>query len=240
MRDAPVMAILAGGLATRLHPLTETIPKSMIQVAGEPFIAHQLRMLESKGISEVVVLCGFLGEQIVEFVKDGSAFGCNVRYCFDGERSRGTGGALRNALPLLGQQFMVMYGDSYCSTDYLAIDEAFLASGRLGLMTVFRNMNSWDRSNVEFCNGRILRYDKQHPSPEMQYIDYGINVFSAQAFEVIAPESEAVFDLATLQTELLRRNSLAGHQVFERFYEIGSHAGLAETDTYLSDAKHRD
>jgi len=237
-KQAPVIAILAGGLATRLRPLTVSIPKSMIQVAGEPFIAHQLRMLVRNGIREVVILCGFLGEQIVEFVGDGRAFGCNVRYCFDGETRLGTGGAIRNALPLLGDTFLTIYGDSYCATDYQAIYDAFLASGKLGLMTVFRNENLWDKSNVEFSDGQILRYDKEIQSPEMHYIDYGINAFSADAFAAIGKES--AFDLATLQMELLRQQSLAGFQVFERFYEVGSHQGLAETDVYLSAAASRE
>lgn len=226
------MAILAGGLATRLRPLTVSIPKSMIQVAGEPFIAHQLRMLVRNGIREVVILCGFLGEQIVEFAGDGQSFGCDIRYSFDGNTRLGTGGAIRNALPLLGNQFLTVYGDSYCATDYLAIYGTFLASEKLGLMTVFRNHNLWDKSNVEFSDGKILRYDKELSTPEMHYIDYGINAFSANAFA--GTEAGSMFDLATLQTELLRRQSLAGYQVFERFYEIGSHQGLAETDLYLS------
>jgi NDP-sugar pyrophosphorylase family protein len=230
-KPAPVMAILAGGLATRLRPLTETIPKSMIEVAGEPFIAHQLRMLAIKGITDVVILCGVMGEQIVDFVQDGNAFGCSVRYCFDGEIRRGTGGAIRNALPMLGEKFMVVYGDSYCDTDYLRIFESFLASGKLGLMTVFQNENNWDKSNVIFRDNQIVRYDKEHQTAEMNYIDYGINVFSAKAFDAIP--QEPAFDLATLQMELIRRNSLAGFQVFERFYEVGSHAGLAETDSFL-------
>jgi len=231
-KESPVIAILAGGLATRLRPLTETIPKSMIQVAGEPFIAHQLRMLVHKGIHDVVVLCGVMGEQIVDFVEDGSAFGCNVRYSFDGEIRRGTGGAIRNALPLLGEKFMVVYGDSYCSTDYVRIYGAFLVSGKMGLMTVFQNEDHWDKSNVEFRDNKIVRYDKEHQTSKMRFIDYGINVFSAKAFETINSK-EAMFDLSVLQMELVRRNSLAGYQVFERFYEVGSHAGLAETDLLL-------
>ncbi len=236
-KEEPVIAILAGGLATRLRPLTESIPKSMIEVAGEPFIAHQLRLLVRNGISSVVILCGFLGEQIVEFVGDGQSFRCRVRYCFDGERRLGTGGAIRNALPLLGDRFMTIYGDSYCDTDYIGIYGAFLASRKPGLMTVYRNENRWDKSNVEFRDDRIVKYDKHSPTPEMHYIDYGINVFSAQAFDLAA--LPPAFDLELLQMELVRRQLLAGYQVSERFYEVGSHDGLAETDTYLMNARNR-
>jgi NDP-sugar pyrophosphorylase family protein len=229
LNAGPVAAILAGGLATRLRPVTTTTPKSMMLVAGEPFVAHQLRMLARSGISEVVLLCGFLGEQIESYVQDGSAFGCRVRYSYDGAVLLGTGGALRKALPLLGPSFMVMYGDSYCRLNYLDIYDAFVTSGKLGLMTIFRNDDRWDRSNVEYRNRMIVRYDKVQRTASMEYIDYGVNVFSAEAFSRV-PEA---FDLALLQTELLRRDQLAGHVVSTRFYEIGSHEGLAETDVYL-------
>jgi NDP-sugar pyrophosphorylase family protein len=226
------MAILAGGLSTRLRPLTETIAKSMILVAGEPFIAHQLRMLAGQGIRDVVLLCGFQSQQIVNFVGNGAAFGCDVRYSFDGDVQRGTGGAIQRAMPLLGERFMVIYGDSYCPTDYRKIFDTFVASGKLGLMTIFPNQNRWDKSNVEFRNHRIVRYDKHHRTSEMQYIDYGINVFSTGAFAGYA--ADATFDLAAVQVDLVNREELAGYVVSERFYEIGSHSGLAETDKFLS------
>lgn len=229
------MAILAGGLATRLRPITETLPKSMVPVAGEPFIAHQLRMLASRGLHDIVVLCGFLGEQIVDYVGDGAPFGCAVRYAFDGEVRRGTGGAIAQALPLLGDRFMVVYGDSFCSTDYLAIYSAFAASGKPGLMTVFHNKDLWDKSNVLYEKGRIVRYDKVQQTPDMHYIDYGINVFAREAFEPF--RAQAAFDLADLQTDLVRRGALAGFEVAERFYEVGSHAGLSETNAFLQAVK---
>ena len=228
---SPVLAILAGGLATRLRPITETIPKSMVPVAGEPFLAHQLRMLVSRGLEDIIVLCGFLGEQIVDFVGAGSQFGCRVRYVFDGEVRRGTGGAIAIALPLLGDDFMVVYGDSFCSTEYLAIYSAFVHSGKLGLMTVFHNQNLWDTSNVIYADGKIVRYDKMHRTPDMHYIDYGINVFSKEAFAPFR-DMEA-FDLAALQMDLVARGTLAGYEVAERFYEVGSHSGLAETNELM-------
>jgi NDP-sugar pyrophosphorylase family protein len=236
--DRPVIAILAGGLATRLRPITETIPKSMVLVAGEPFISYQLRMLARQGFRDIVILCGFLGDQILDYVGNGAAFGCNVRYAFDGETRRGTGGAILNALPMLGEKFLVIYGDSYCSTDYRAIYSAFAASGKCGLMTVFHNRDLWDRSNVVYENGRIVLYDKDTQRPEMHFIDYGINVFSKDAFTDV--HQRAAFDLAEIQTKLVECNQLAGFEVKERFYEVGSHAGLNETDEFLTTLKHED
>jgi NDP-sugar pyrophosphorylase family protein len=201
----------------------------MIHVAGEPFIGHQLRLISRSGISEVVLLCGFLGEQIQQYVQDGSAFGCHVRYSFDGSALLGTGGALRKALPMLGERFMVMYGDSYCPSSFLKIYDAFVASDKRALMTIVRNNGLWDKSNVEYRDGKIIRYDKIYQTSSMEYIDYGINMLSADAFS----GTPKVFDLTLLQTELLSRDQLVGYVMPDRFYEIGSLEGLAETDAYL-------
>jgi len=227
----PAVAILAGGLATRLRPITTSLPKSMLPVADKPFVAHQLRLLARQGVTEVVLCCGYLGEQIEAFVGDGSAFGCHVRYSFDGDKLKGTGGALKQGLPLLGDHFMVMYGDSYLPTDYRAIYQAFLESGKQGLMVLYRNKNLWDKSNVIFRDGRIVHYDKLRQNPEMHYIDYGLGVIRA---EVLTDWNNGdVFDLSSVYVDLVERGELAGYEVSERFYEIGSHAGLNETGELL-------
>jgi NDP-sugar pyrophosphorylase family protein len=230
LADIPV-AILAGGLATRLRPITEKIPKSLVTVAGEPFLAHQLRLLHTRGVRHVVLCVGYLGEMIERDFGDGAAFGIELRYSFDGPTLLGTGGALRQALPLLEEEFFVLYGDSYLPIDYAAVLASFRTSGQPGLMTVFRNEGAWDTSNVQFEDGHIVRYDKRERTPEMRYIDYGLGVFRASIFAE-RPAGE-VFDLAEVQRGLVAKGALAGHEVFQRFYEIGSHAGLAELETFL-------
>lgn len=225
------VAILAGGLATRLRPVTEKIPKALIEVAGQPFLAHQLRLLSGAGLRKVVLCVGYLGGAIEEQFGDGSEYGVEMTYSFDGPELLGTGGALKKALPLLGQQFLVLYGDSYLPIDYSEPVQAFVASGKLGLMTVFRNEGRWDSSNVLFNNQRIETYGKKDPSPQMRHIDYGLGVFSAGAF-ASWPEGKA-FDLADVYQHLIARGELAGHEVTQRFYEIGSPAGLAELDALL-------
>jgi NDP-sugar pyrophosphorylase family protein len=227
----PRLALLAGGLATRLAPITTTVPKSMVEVAGCPFIAHQLRLLARNGITDIVVCLGHFGEQIETYVGDGRPFGCRVRYVSDGAQPLGTGGALRRALHLLGEHFFVMYGDTYLDVDFQAIYEAFLRARRPGLMTVFQNSGRWDVSNVEFVDGVIRRYDKINRTPSMQHIEYGIHVLTA-AVLVERPLGEP-FDLADLSRDLLARGLLAGYEVGKRFHEIGSLAGLAETNIYL-------
>jgi NDP-sugar pyrophosphorylase family protein len=226
------VAILAGGLATRLHPTTEKIPKSLLDVNGEPFVAHQLRLLQSKGIRRVVLCVGHLGALIKTAIGDGSALGLQVDYSFDGPALLGTAGAIRKAFPQLGDPFFVMYGDSYLPCDYAAIARNFESADALGMMTVFRNEGKWDASNVEFEAGKILAYSKSNWTPRMRHIDYGLGVFRAQAFENVLAGKAC--DLTEVYKDLLQRNQLAAFEVHERFYEIGSPAGLRETAEFLA------
>jgi N-acetyl-alpha-D-muramate 1-phosphate uridylyltransferase len=227
------VAVLAGGLATRMGELTLGNPKCLLEVAGRPFVHSQLGQLYKEGVRRVVLCLGHLGEKVVESVGDGSAFGLEVVYSFDGPELRGTAGALRRALPLLGPSFFVLYGDSYLECPYEAIQEAFERAGNLALMTVFRNNGQWDKSNVEFNGGRILAYDKVTQSTAMQYIDYGLGILGARALDSVAESGR--FDLATIYQEMLERGELAGFEVTERFYEIGSVAGLEETRRHLAE-----
>ncbi len=228
--DFPV-ALLAGGMATRLRPITEKIPKLLVEVAGEPFFSHQIRLLKKNGLTKIVLCVGYLGEMIVEQYGDGSKWGVSIDYAFDGPKLLGTGGALIAALPRLGDAFYVLYGDSYLPVDYRAVGDFFLKSGQLGLMTVYENQGRYDTSNVEFTGGEIKTYDKKHRTPAMRHIDYGLGVFSAAAFDGFA--RDAVVDLAAVQTQLCARRQLAGFELKQRFYEIGSHEGLNELDALL-------
>jgi uncharacterized protein (TIRG00374 family) len=226
------VVLLAGGLATRLRPITAKVPKALVEVAGRPFIDHQLALLKRNGIRRVVLCLGYLGEQVEAYLGDGAAFGMELRYSYDGDRLLGTGGALRRALPLLGEAFWVMYGDSYMDIDYRRVLKDFGRRDVLGLMTVLRNNNSWDTSNVVFQNGRLLRYDKRVRLPEMTHIDYGVALLRRAALERIPAEER--YDLAELYSALVAEGRMAGHEVTRRFYEIGSPRGLAETQAYLS------
>jgi NDP-sugar pyrophosphorylase family protein len=225
------VAILAGGIATRLRPITDKIPKALATVAGEPFLAHQLRLLRAAGLSKAVLCVGYRGEMIEEEFGDGAAFGVELTYSFDGPELLGTGGAIKKALPLLGASFLVLYGDSYLPIDYAAPVKALATTGKPGLMTVFKNEGRWDKSNVAFDNGVINSYDKKNPTPDMKFIDYGLGIFRAEALQGWS-ENEA-FDLADVYRDLITRNELAGYEVKQRFYEIGSAAGLAELDEAL-------
>jgi N-acetyl-alpha-D-muramate 1-phosphate uridylyltransferase len=228
------VAILAGGKATRLYPITQAIPKSLVEVAGKPFIQQQIELLRKNHIERIVICLGFLGEQVEATLGDGLAFGLQIKYVHDGPRLLGTGGALKRALPELGKgAFFVLYGDSFLDIDYACVEAEFVRSGKTGLMTVHKNQGKWDRSNVYFAQGQIVEYDKKNPTPEMQHIDYGLGILQEAAFEDV-PDNEA-YDLADIYKNLIKKGQLAGCEVQQRFYEIGSPEGLAETRAYLTE-----
>jgi NDP-sugar pyrophosphorylase family protein len=226
------VVILAGGLATRLRPLTEKIPKALVEVAGRPFLEHQLDLLKQNSIGEVVLCLGYLGEMIERRYGDGEALGIQIRYSFDGPILLGTGGAIKRASALLPDAFFVLYGDSYLPIDFQAVAGAFIEAGQPALMTVYANADAWDTSNVWFEQDRIRLYSKREKLPEMRFIDYGLMVCTRQIFD--DSPSDVPFNLADTLETLSRKGQLAGHEVNQRFYEIGSPTGLAELDQLLS------
>ncbi len=227
------VAILSGGLATRLYPVTEKIPKALVDINGIPFIHYQLKYLKDQGILHVVLCVGNMGDLIKESVGNGAMFGLKVTYSFDGPVLLGTGGALRKALPQLGKRFYVLYGDSFLPIQFRDVQEAFVAQGKPALMTIMENKGQWDKSNVVYRGGELISYNKESPNPEMTFIDYGIGVLSAKTLDQY-PESEK-FELANLYHELAKKGQLAGHQVQERFYEIGSLEGLEDAKAYFNE-----
>jgi N-acetyl-alpha-D-muramate 1-phosphate uridylyltransferase len=225
----PPVCILAGGRGTRLGELASDTPKPLLEVAGEPFLAHQLRLLAAHGASRAVLCVGYRGEQIQSRIGT-SCHGVSIAYSHDGPELDGTLGAIRRALPLLGERFLVLYGDTYLRVDYRAASRAWHDSGLPALMVVLRNEGRWDASNAVFAHDRVLAYDKRAPTPEMRWIDYGLGGLTAAALELV---DEHQSDLAPLYSELARRGELFGREAVERFYEIGTPAALRETDAFL-------
>ena len=227
-------ALLSGGLATRLRPLTEKIPKALVEIAGKPFIDRQLTLLQRKGIRHVVLCLGYMGQQVEGLVGDGEHWGLKVDYSYDGPQLLGTAGALQQARCYLGDLFWVLYGDSYLDFDYRAVSDFFesAGAGKLGLMSVFANQNRWDQSNVIFKNGQLLRYDKLKQSPEMEHIDYGAALLRVSALD-LTPKGP--YDLADLYRQLVADGLMLGYEVAERFYEIGSYEGIEDAAGYFAE-----
>lgn len=225
------MAILAGGLATRLGALGTDRPKALMSVCGRPFIDHQLRLVHSQGIERVLMCVGRHAAMIEEHVGDGNAFGLQVSYSFDGPVPQGTGGALREASSQLDDVFFVEYGDTYLRAPVAALSQAFLTSGRSALMTLYQNDDRLERSNVQFESGEVRAYDKTGATPGMRHIDFGLLAFRKAALGILPARGPC--DLAQLLQELLRGGELTGVEVPERFYEIGTPASLAATEDLL-------
>jgi MurNAc alpha-1-phosphate uridylyltransferase len=225
------VAILAGGLATRLRPITETIPKSMIEICGKPFAHWQAKQLAKGGVKEIVYCLGYKSELIEEYLGDGSQYGLRISYSHDGPRPLGTGGAIVKALPKLGEKFMILYGDSYLPIAYSKVNEKFDGCLKPALMTVFANNGRFDSSNVEFKDGVLIQYKKGIASPEMTHIDYGLSCVNRSVF--FSHIQSSPLDLAQVFTDLVNQNLVAGYEADERFYEIGSRQGILDFTEFV-------
>jgi NDP-sugar pyrophosphorylase family protein len=229
MSALPPVCILAGGLGTRLGERVRDTPKPLIEVAGEPFLWHQLRLLAAHGAGRIVLCVGYLGELIERSVGP-ERFGLEISYSVDGPGLDGTLGAIQRARELLGERFLVLYGDTYLRIDYARAAGAWQRSGLPAMMSVLRNEGRWDTSNACYADGRVLAYDKRSPRPRMGWIDYGL-VGLTQTALALTPAGTS--DLADLLHRLARAELLYGFEATERFFEIGTPAGLEETDTFL-------
>jgi N-acetyl-alpha-D-muramate 1-phosphate uridylyltransferase len=229
MSALPPVCILAGGLGTRLGEQVRDTPKPLIEVAGEPFLLHQLRLLARHGAGEIVLCVGYLGDLIEQRI-GAERFGLRIAYSFDAPGLSGTLGAMLRARELLGERFLVLYGDTYLRIDYAAAARGWRESGQPAMMTVLRNEGQWDRSNVLYAHGSVVAYDKRAPRPEMLWIDYGLGGLDQRALD-LAPAGTS--DLAELYSRLAREGSLYGFEASERFYEIGSPEALAETEAFM-------
>jgi NDP-sugar pyrophosphorylase family protein len=231
-QQLPPVCILAGGRGTRLGERSRTIPKPLLELAGEPFLVHQLRLLAAHGVREAVICVGYRGEMIESRIGT-ECCGVQIAYSHDSPALDGTLGAIRRALTLLPERFLVLYGDTYLRLDYSAANLAWHHSGLPALMVVLRNEGRWDTSNARYAHGRVLAYDKHAPTPAMSWIDYGLGGLSASALTRL-PESQS--ELASLYTTLAQRQELCGYPASERFYEIGTPGALEETEAFLATA----
>jgi N-acetyl-alpha-D-muramate 1-phosphate uridylyltransferase len=230
------IALLAGGMATRLGKLTEARAKSLIEIEGRPFIDYQLRAFASAGFERVVICVGNLAEQVKQFVGDGSQYNLKIEYSHDGAEPRGTGGALKQALVILGSDFFVQYGDSFLSIDYVKMESSFFSNSKKCLMSIYKNEGNLDQSNVNFLEEGIVQYSKSHPSPDMNFIDYGCMVIEYESFRKY--EAPARFDLSEYLEFLSNQQLLRGFQAQKRFFEIGSLTGIRDFEQYARSNPH--
>lgn len=229
------VVVIAGGLATRLRPFIDNIPKSLVPINGLPFVLHQLQLFEVKGITHVHFCLGYLGQLVVNLIdKSSYKSTMNITYSFDGKKLMGTGGAIKNALTYLPEVFFVTYGDSYLDVDFKEIQNLFFSvkTDNEGLMTIYKNNNMHDVSNVVFKENKIKTYSKKQLSEEMEYIDYGLGILQKNHF--FCPDFDTSFDLAKIYEKLTNEGKLIGFEMQQRFYEIGSLQGIDELSNFLN------
>lgn len=226
--------VLAGGLATRLRPLTEKIPKSLVDINGYPFIHHQIELFIKKGATHIHFCLGYLGDQVENYINENFIDVCRFTFSYDGNVLRGTGGAIVNALDILPDLFLVTYGDSFLNIDYKGVYQFAKSNDNICVMTVFKNSGLHDKSNVEFKNGYLIKYSKTDITPSMDFIDYGLLCFNKSVFSGWTKER---FDLADLCTDLVQQKKMIGYEVYQRFFEIGSFQGIEDFSQYLKTIK---
>jgi len=228
--------VLAGGLGRRMLPHTESLPKCLLLVAGRPFVDWQLEWLAAQGVEQVIMSIGYRGDLVRRHLGDGSRFELHVNYVDDGEKPLGTAGALRLIVEkgLAEPRFFVLYGDSYLTIGLGAVEAAYVAHNAPVLMTVYRDDDCLERPNAVFDGAMVTRYEKglEDPPEEMRYVDYGLSVWERDVVESMVSEGSAA-DLADLLKVLSQSDQLAGLEMQERFYEIGSPGGLKDLESYL-------
>ena len=222
------VVILAGGMGTRLGRLTKKIPKALVRINGKPFIHYQLTLLSKQGIKEVILCIGHLGSKIKSFVGSGKKFNLNVKYSYE-KKLLGTGGAVKKAFPLIKKNFFITYGDTYLPINLINIQNKYESLKSKALITIYKNHNKLDKSNV-FFNGKSIVYNKKNHLKKMKYIEYGLSIFNKEIFKFF---SKKKFDLSDVIYLLSKRKLLNYCIVKKRFYEIGSISGLKDSKKYL-------
>ncbi len=225
--------ILAGGLGTRLRPLTNEVPKPMVRVAGKPFLEYELRLLSNNRFSDFVLCVGYKADVIKQYFGDGGQLGVSIVYSDDGEKQLGPAGALKNASQFLEGEFLVTYGDAFLQMDYRRFQEEFRSSGKLGMMAVLENHNKYGKSDIALKDGLITEYDKVNQTPKMAWINYGATILQKKSLDLI-PSFSGIGE-EQFYRELIERKELAVFLTFNRFYEIGTISGLRDFERFLSE-----
>lgn len=229
------IVILTGGLATRLSPLTDNIPKSMIRVGNKPFLQHQIELLKGNGVLDIVLCVGHLSYMIKDYFGDGRRFGVNIQYSDEGENLLGTGGALKKAEPLLEDEFFLVYGDSYLMFDYQAIESYYKKFQAFCILVVYKNQNLYDKSNIRLKDSLVTAYDKTNPDGKLIYIDAGLSILRKEVLNQIPLVTPS--PLEELYQKIIAKREMLAYEVNQRFYEIGSAQGLKEFENLIRGEK---
>jgi mannose-1-phosphate guanylyltransferase len=223
------IVILAGGLGTRLRPITERIPKPMVDAGGRPFLEHIVRHLANQNFQRLLLLIGHLGEQVRDYFEHGQRFRVQIEYESE-PAPLGTAGAVRNALSKLDEEFILLYGDSYLPIDHWEVVQAFQESPCPGLIVVYdnRNADTGVANNVALGrDGYVRRYEKGRAAADLHYVEAGVLCFRREVFANL-PAGEPISLEDEIYPQLIAQNQLRGFVTQQRFFDIGTHGRLAE------------
>lgn len=232
--------ILAGGLGTRLKPLTERVPKVMIPVKGKPFLEYQLKTLRENGIRDIVLCTGYLGEQIESYFGNGSNMRLAIKYSREENRLLGTGGALKQAQDLLDDHFFVINGDSYFLLDFREVEKSFIERNKKAITVVYDNgEDTGVKNNIELGeNLTIARYDKENFDPQLNYVEVGVEILKRELLDII-PAGCPVSLEKGLYPALIRQGELAAYITKQRFYDIGTLEQMSAFEIFLEGASQQ-
>jgi NDP-sugar pyrophosphorylase family protein len=233
--------ILAGGLGTRLGSITQQVPKPMVPVAGKPYLEHQITLLAQQRIAEIVLLTGYLGEQIENYFGNGSRWGVSIRYSREA-MPLGTGGALREARSLLASQFLLIYGDSYLPLDYGDVLQRLADAGVCGVMVVYDNAfgDTSVHNNVAIRDAQVSRYDKTSANnPELRYVEAGVLAFERRLVDRIPSQGVVSLEQEVFPL-LIAESQMAAYVTTQRFYDIGTPDRLRAIEEFLTHDHHPD
>lgn len=228
------IVIMAGGMGTRLRPLTYEIPKPMVVVGGKPYLYYQLKYLQKFGYTDVLILIGYLGHYIQDYFKDGDDLGLNISYSIENE-PLGTGGALKGAQSLLQEVFMLIYGDSFLPIDLKNLENSFNYSSMAGMVVVYDNRENTDvTSNIAVdAQDTILKYKKNSNDHDLNYVDAGISIFNKNVCDLIPDKKKKSLE-EEIFPSLVEQRKLFAYITNQRFYDIGNIQRLSVFENYIT------
>ncbi len=222
--------ILAGGKGKRIKKLTAKKPKPLVKILNKPFIEYQIDLLRKQKVKKLIISIGYRGDEIINFIKNKNYKDIDISFFKDGIKPLGTGGALKKISKKIQGTFIVLYGDSFLPISIKNIEKKFIKSKQDVLLTIYKNNNRFDKSNIKIVNKKIF-YNKFINDSDMKYIDYGLSIIKSKIIKNFT--SNKKFDLSDLIYKLCLDRKIAYSIVKKRFYEIGSYKGIKDFKKYI-------
>lgn len=227
--------ILAGGLGTRMRPLTSTMPKPMIPIHGKPFLSYIIELLKKNDIIEIIILVGYLHEKIEQHFGNGERFGIKISYSYS-PVDADTGTRLKNALPLFDQKILLLYGDNYWPLKLTELTDFYKKMHTKASIVVYSNLDSTTRNNVRLASNSIVEaYDRTRKRSDLTGVDIGFFIFDKSVFRTLPEEDFSFEDL--ILPRLIAKKQLAGFVTHHKYYGLSIHERIPIIEDYFRPKK---